>query len=103
MTKNPRDERVWTNRELQEDSAGYLAAQQARREDEALAKQKRRDADDLERFTEAFVAAGGKESDARAAFKARRNEQAALAAAAAEESADTAAAKQSRLRIRQAL
>jgi hypothetical protein len=103
MTKNPRDERVWTNRELQEDSAGYLAAQQARRKDEALAEQTRRDADDLERFTEAFVAAGGKESDARAAFKARRNEQAAVAAADAEDAADKAAVEQSRRHISRSL
>jgi hypothetical protein len=27
MTKNPRDERVWTNFEVQEDAQGYLAAQ----------------------------------------------------------------------------
>jgi hypothetical protein len=96
MTRNPRDEREWTNKELEEDSAGYLAAQAARRKDEAAAEQKRRDADDLERFTEAFVAAGGSRSDAATAFKAHRNEQAATAAV----QADLSAVEASRRRIR---
>ena len=87
MTKNPRDERVWTNPELEDDSAGYLAAQQARREDGALAEQTRRDADDLERFADAFAAAGGNRSDARAAFKKHRDDLAAQAAKAADEAA----------------
>jgi hypothetical protein len=99
MTKNPRDERVWTNRELQEDSAGYLAAQQARREDEALAEQTRRDADDLEHFADAFAAAGGDRSDARAAFKKHRADRAIEAGI----EADQAAAVAMRQRIRSKL
>ena len=35
MTKHPRDERRWTNREIEGDAAGYRRAQEARREDEA--------------------------------------------------------------------
>ena len=99
MTKNPRDHNAWTNAEIQEDSAGYLAAQQAYREALAAETQRRRDADDLERFTEAFVAAGGDKGVAAAAFKAHRNEQAAAAA----KHADAVAGGQSRRRIAQAL
>lgn len=84
MTKNPRDHREWTNKELEEDSAGYLEAQQAYREDQAAAAQKKRDEDDRERFTEKFVASGGMRSDAGAAWKGHRNEEAARAARAAD-------------------
>ena len=87
MTRNPRDHRDWTNIEVEEDPQGYLAAQEARRKDEAAAEQKKRDADDLERFTEAFVAAGGNKSDAAQAFKAHRNEQATTAARRADQEA----------------
>jgi hypothetical protein len=99
MTRNPRDEREWTNKELEADSAGYLAAQAARRKDEAAAEQKRRDADDLERFTEAFVRAGGNKSDAEVAYRAHKNERAAVAAREADEAAVVA----SRHRIRSQL
>jgi hypothetical protein len=99
MTRNPRDEREWTNKELEADSAGYLAAQAARRKDEAAAEQKRRDADDLERFTEAFVRAGGNKSNAEAAYKADRNARAAEAASQADQEAVVA----SRHRIRSQL
>ncbi len=54
MTKNPRDPRVWTNEEIQDDSAGYLAAQQAFREDQEKAKREaaieRKKADYVERL-----------------------------------------------------
>jgi hypothetical protein len=96
MTRNPRDHTVWTNRELEQDPQGYLAAQEAYREHKATEEQKKRDADDLERFTEAFVAAGGNKSDAAAAFRAHRNEQATTAA----RRADQSAAEESRRRIR---
>ena len=45
------------------------------------------EAADLERFTAAFVAAGGNKSDAPAAFTAHRNQQAAEAAARADNEA----------------
>jgi hypothetical protein len=96
MTRNPRDHREWTNKELERDPEGYLAAQSARRKDQDAQEQKRRGADDLERFTEAFVAAGGSRADATAAFKAHRNEQATTAARAADQSA----AEASRRRVR---
>ena len=98
MTRNPRDEREWTNRELQDDPQGYLAAQQARREDEALAEQTRRDADDLEHFADAFAAAGGDRSDARAAFKKHRADRA--IEAGIEEDRAAAAASRQRIRIK---
>ena len=87
MTKNPRDYRVWTNKDAQQDPQGYRAAQQACREDQAKAKEERIYKSDLRSFTEAFVAAGGEQKDAEAAFKAQRREQAAAAARAAAEHA----------------
>jgi hypothetical protein len=54
---------------------------------------------DLDRYKECFVEAGGRERDAEAAYYASRNEAAASAATAA----DTAAARDSRRRIRQGL
>jgi hypothetical protein len=83
MTKKARDHTVWTNKELEADPAGYRAARDAHREDQDAAERKRRYDDDLARFTEAFVAAGGDRSAAPSAFKAARNEQAAAAAQAA--------------------
>ncbi len=61
MTKNPRDHREWTLEEVEEDSAGYLAAQAIYHEDREKAAEQRAYEDDLERFTEAFVAAGGEQ------------------------------------------
>jgi hypothetical protein len=91
MTKNPRDERVWTNIEVQEDAQGYLAAQLRRRQDEERELQRRREADDRDRFTEAFVAEGGDPDDAKAVWKEIRNDRAAEAARLVEEAslADT--------------
>jgi hypothetical protein len=76
VTKNPRDPRVWSNVEIAKDGAGYLAAQDAFRSDRQAADQLRREDDDKSRFTEAFVRAGGKRSDAEAAFLRERNEDA---------------------------
>lgn len=87
MTKNLRDHRVWTNTELEEDPQGYLAAQEAQRENSAASEQKEREATDFARFEEAFVKAGGTRSGARAAYEARKNEQAAEATRAADEEA----------------
>ena len=87
MTRNPRDHRAWTNKELEQDPQGYLAAQEAFRKDRAKAEEERIYKSDLAHFTETFVAAGGAEKDAEAAFKAQRREQAAAAARAAAEHA----------------
>jgi hypothetical protein len=99
MTKNPRNHCVWTNVEVQEDAAGYLLAQERYHADQQREQEERRYQDDVARFTEAFVDAGGHEADAKAAFKASRNERATVAAQQAEE----AASIQTRRRISQAL
>ena len=68
----------WTNRRIErEGGAAYLEAQSKLREQQEQEAAKQREADDLERFTEAFVANGGNRSDAAAAFKALKNERAA--------------------------
>jgi len=56
------------------------AYQEDRRQKIAAAEQQAFDADDLERYTEAFVSAGGKERDAKAAFEAQKKVEAAQAA-----------------------
>ena len=96
MTKNPRNHREWTNEEIEQAPQGYRAAQEAYRNDKAAREQKRRDEDDLKRFTEAFVAAGGSAEAAPAAFKALRNEQAAAVAAREALRGDTAAEEHTR-------
>jgi hypothetical protein len=55
MAKDPRDHTKWTNQELEEDSAGYLAAQEAYRSDQEAAEAWRREEQALrdERATEA--------------------------------------------------
>ncbi len=40
--KNPRDPRTWSNRQIEQDSEGYVAAQQAYRDDQEAAEQQRR-------------------------------------------------------------
>ena len=99
MSKNPRDHREWTNEEVQEDAAGYLLAQERYLADQQREQEERRYQDDLARFTEAFIAAGGEEKAAEPAFKAARNERATVAARQAEE----AASIHTRRRISQAL
>ena len=102
MTKNPKDHREWTLEEVEEDSQGYLAAQQAYDEERAQAEERRTYEADLKHFRAAFVAAGGEEEAAEAAFRARRNEQAAEAAREAEQ-ADQVAAERSRRLLRDTL
>jgi hypothetical protein len=71
---------VWTNLDIQDDPQGYLEWQKQEREREARELQKRRDEDDLKRYTEEYVAAGGSRNDAAAAWRAHLNEQAAASA-----------------------
>jgi len=85
--KDSRNPNNWSNRELEQDTAGYLAAQQAYRQDQAVAAAQRQAEQDLERFTKSFVAAGGTKSGAGDAYRARRDEQAAEAARFADEAA----------------
>jgi hypothetical protein len=85
--KDSRNPNNWSNRELEQDSAGYLAAQQAYRQDQAVAADRRQEEQDLERFTKSFVVAGGTRADAHDAYRQRVNEEAALAARTADETA----------------
>ena len=85
--KDSRNPNNWSNRELEQDSAGYLAAQQAYRLDQAAASAQRQEEQDLERFTKSFVVAGGTRADAHDAYRQRVNEEAALAARTADETA----------------
>ena len=85
--KDSRNPNNWSNRELEQDTAGYLAAQQAYRQDQAVAADRRQEEQDLERFTASFTKAGGSKVDAAAAYRAKRNEEATAAAAHADEAA----------------
>jgi membrane protein involved in colicin uptake len=85
--KDSRNPNNWSNRELEQDTAGYLAAQQAYRQDQAAAAAQRQAEQDLERFTKSFVVAGGTRADAHDAYRAKRNAEAAEAAAHADEAA----------------
>ena len=87
MTKNPRAPRVWTNRELEQDSAGYLAAQQAFKEYQAAKEQEAREASDFERFKAEFVRRGGDPAGAKQAYAEFRNDTARLGAIQADEAA----------------
>jgi hypothetical protein len=82
-----KDPRNWSNREIEEDSEGYKAAQQACRQDEAVAAAQRNEERDRAAFESEYVAAGGTKSGAGDAYRAKRNETAAAAAAHADESA----------------
>ena len=85
--KDSRNPNNWSNRELEQDTAGYLAAQQAYRQDEAVAAAQRQEQLDKERFTKSFVVAGGTRADAHDAYRQRVNEEASLAARTADETA----------------
>jgi hypothetical protein len=96
MTKDPRDPNRWTNREIEPDSEAYLAAQAAHAEDWEEGERQRREADDLASFTERFVEAGVKSSEAAPAFREHKADQAAEAASRAD--AETLRASRSRPR-----
>ncbi len=87
MTRDSRNPNAWSNREIEEDSAGYVAAQEASRLDQAREGRQRAEQKDLERFTKSFVVAGGTRADAHDAYRAKRNAEAAEAAAHADETA----------------
>lgn len=85
--KDPRKPDRWTNPEIEADSPGFVAAQQAFREDQERERAEQAEQWDLEAFTVTFVAAGGSRSGAEAAYRERRDEAARTAA----EHADLAA------------
>ena len=97
--KDPRNPSKWSNREIEADSEGYVAAQQAYRDDQEAAEQQRQEADDERRFTEQFVRNGGQRSGAESAFRAHRDRQAAEAAARTAEEADIEALSATRRRV----
>ncbi len=85
--RDSRDHTKWTNKEIEQDSAGYIAAQRAHRQDEAVAADRRQEEQDQERFSAAFTKAGGSKADAHDAYRQRVNEEAAQAARTADETA----------------
>jgi len=85
--KDSRNPNAWTLKEIEGDSAAYVAAQEAYRKDRAVAEGQRQAEQDLERFTKSFVVAGGTRADAHDAYRAKRNAEAAEAAAHADEAA----------------
>ncbi len=87
MTRDSRNPNNWSTREIEGDSAAYVAAQEAYRQDQAREGRQRAEEQDQERFTKSFVVAGGTRADAHAAYRAKRNEEAAEAAAHADEAA----------------
>jgi len=87
MAQDPRDDRRWKNEDIQANPEGYRQAQEARHEDQPQAEEKRLYRDDLERYKRAFVAAGGSEKDAEAAFVTSRNEATAAVARRADQAA----------------
>jgi hypothetical protein len=78
---------VWSLKEIEQDSAGYVAAQVAYRQDQDAAADRRQAEQDQERFTKSFVVAGGTRADAHDAYRERRNAEAAEAARTADETA----------------
>jgi hypothetical protein len=87
MTRDSRNHQVWSLKEIEGDSAGYVAAQSAYRQDQDAAAAQRRADQDLERFTAAFLTAGGTKSGAGDAYRAKRDAEATEAATFADETA----------------
>ncbi len=85
--KDLRNPARWTNKEIEADSTGFVAAQQAFREDQERERAEQAERRDREHFGREFVASGGTRSGAEAAYRERRDERAAEAARAADEAA----------------
>ena len=83
--KNPRKASEWTTREIESDSAGYLAAQKAEREDAGKAAERKAAADEQRRYEAAYVQAGGSKSEAAEAYRHHKDEGAREQAAVADE------------------
>jgi hypothetical protein len=97
--KDTRNPNRWSNQQIQADTEGNLAERLLRREDRAACAAPRREVDNLRRFTEAFVKAGGKRQDAEQAFWEQRNTEALQSA----RTADDQARAEQRRRVRQGL
>jgi hypothetical protein len=63
MTRNPHDHREWTNKELEQDPQGYLAAQAAYNENREAERRRGLEEADRQDFERPFVAAGGTKSE----------------------------------------
>ncbi len=85
--KDSRNPNAWTLKEIEGDSAAYVAAQEAYRKDRAVAEGQRNAERDRAAFEASFVAAGGTRSGAGDAWRKKRDEQAAEAATFADEAA----------------
>jgi hypothetical protein len=99
MTRNPHYHREWTNKELEQDPQGYLAAQAAYNENREAERRRGLEEADRQDFEHQFVAAGGTKSESDKEWQRHKNEMAAQAA----RRADTEAAEQSRRQIRSRL
>jgi hypothetical protein len=85
--KDAKDYRKWTAKEIESDPGAYLEAQQATRERESEERAQAEEEGRYQLFERSFVAEGGSKSDARAAYKAKRNAEASEAARHADETA----------------
>ncbi len=85
--KDSRNHQVWSLKEIEADSAAYVAAQEAYRKDRAVAEGQRNAERDRAAFEASFVAAGGTRSGAGDAWRKKRDEQASEAATLADETA----------------
>jgi len=89
----------WSSRDVQADPEGFRKAQQLERERIEDEARKQREADDLERFTQEFVAEGGDPRDAESEWRRTRTERASERAA---EKSQAAMSAMIRTRMRQA-
>ena len=87
MTKDPRNPNAWNLREIEQDSAGYLAAQQAHKADQARAGAHEAEKQDRARFEAEYVLGGGTAAGAVDAYRKLRDERATEAARTADEAA----------------
>jgi hypothetical protein len=76
---------TWSNRDIQRDPRGYLAAQAKEREQAAAESEKDRERDAFERFKREFIAEGGDPGNAEAEYRRTRNERASKSVRAKEE------------------
>src|SRR5829696_7286651 len=99
MGKKRRDPSLWTTKDVEADTEGYLAAQAAYQEDRA--EQERAAAEDADRelYVREFVRQGGDREAGAAAWRKARDERAARTA----EDAELEAERVSRRNVRSAL
>jgi hypothetical protein len=99
MSRNASDHREWTNKEVEQDPQGYLAAQKTYNENMEAERRRGLEEADRQDFERQFIAAGGMKSESDKEWQRHKNETAAQAA----RRADTEAAQASRRQIRSRL